>query len=110
MNNKNLHTHSLPVIGILLSLFVLSLSLTSYAAPAGPTYLLSRALVARFVMRGPSTHGFARIQMAHQLSGARTQFGADPAAEQFQAVGRSSGQVTRLNLVVEALHPRLLSK
>lgn len=109
MNAKNLHKHSLPVVGVLLAAFAVSLSLASYVAPATSTNLLSRALVARFVKLVPARNGFARMQVTRQSTSARAQLGGDPAAMQFQAVGRSSGKLARLDFVVEALHPSLLS-
>ncbi len=109
MNDKNLHKHSLPVVGVLLAVFVVSLSLASYAPPAGTTNLLSRAFVARLVVVAPNANGQARIQVNTRLAGSQTEYGAGQAAtSQFQAIGKSSGKLVRLNFVVEALHPSLL--
>lgn len=105
MNAKNLHKHSLPVLGILVVAFVLSISLTNRSATTNPQGVLAKALVARLIKVEPTANGLARIQINHQGVALMTPTTVDSAAtSELQAVGASSGELVRLSFVVEALN------
>ena len=105
MNAKNLHKHSLPVLGILVMTFGLSISLANHLTTASSQGVLAKALVARLIKVEPMPNGLARFQVNHQQAGATPVATETAALPEFQAVGASSGQLVRLSFVVEALNP-----
>lgn len=106
MNAKNLHKHSLPVIGLLMVVFVVSLLVANRLAEAGGQGALAGVLGTRLVRVEPTANGLARVHINQQRASAALSTAVDPAAtSEFQAVGDNSGQLARLSFVVEALNP-----
>gem|GEM_PF-2064091 len=109
MNAKNLHKHSLPVLGLLTVAFVLSISLANRLATASTQNILARALVTRYIQVTPTANGLARIHINPQIAGASVVTVVDPAtASDFRAIGDTSGKLVRLSFVVESLNPTKL--
>lgn len=108
MNAKNLHKHSLPVLGILVVTFALSISLANRLTTASTQGVLAKALVARLIKVEPMPNGLARFKVNYQKASA-TPVAVDAALPEFQTVGASSGQLVRLSFVVEALNPAKLT-
>ena len=109
MNAKNLHKHSLPVLGILVVAFVLSISLANRLTTASTQGVLAKALVARLIKVEPMSNGLARFKVNYQQAGATSVAVEAAAVPEFQTVGASSGQLVRLSFVVEALNPTKLT-
>ena len=106
MNAKNLHKHSLPVLGLLAVAFVLSISVADRVATASDRTFLAKVLVTRIVRVEPTANGLAHIQINHQLASVSAPVVVDAeATSELQSVGDSSGKLVRLSFVVEALNP-----
>jgi hypothetical protein len=105
VNAKNLHKHSLPVLGLLAVVFVLSISLANRVTLPATSNVLGRALVTRFLKVEPTSKGIARLQINHQLASANVATPDNSTVQsELQTVGDSSGKLVRLNFVVEVLN------
>jgi hypothetical protein len=109
VNTKNLHKHSLPVLGLLVAIFVLSISLANRVTAAKEQLNWRQVLVTRLVRVEPTASGLARIQLNYQMTGATASTAADSTATaELRSVGTSSGKLARLSFVVAALDPTKL--
>ena len=109
MNAKNLHKHSLPVLGIFVVTFVLSISLANHLTTASTQGVLAKALFARLIKVEPMPNGLAHFKVNYQKAGAAPASVDVAALPEMQTVGASSGKLVRLSFLVEALNPTKFS-
>lgn len=110
MNAKNLPKHSLPVLGMLVVAFVLSISLSNRVVTAQTRTTWATAFNTHLLSVQPTANGLARIQLNLPSASANGASPVNPAGlSDIQAVGASSGQLARLSFVVEVLNPSKLT-